>query len=297
MTTSAVCTASGVSSFGRSAVMSMPTSRMASTTARLSWWAGSDPAERTAMRPAAWWVRKAAAIWERPALWTQTNNTVEWYRWSSGARFVLVGVGAEPAACSPQGDVDESDEDRHLEQRADHPGQRLPTGCAEGADGDGDGELEVVARRGERQRGGSGVAEADALAEQEACEPHEREVDKQRQRDPRDIEGIMRDGFALEGEEQHDRDQQPVERPRPDARDELLLVPGAALAFLTDPAGREPRDQRYAEEDEHVEGDLPDRDVQTLGVEAEPAGEGREVEPAEERERDDLEDRVDRTST
>src|SRR5690625_6061313 len=87
-----------------------------------------------------------------------------------------------------------------LDQRADHPGQRLPTGCAEGADGDGDGELEVVARRGERQRGGSGVAEADALAEQEACEPHEREVDKQRQRDPRDIEGIMRDGFALEGE-------------------------------------------------------------------------------------------------
>src|SRR5699024_2565286 len=133
------------------------------------------------------------------------------------------------------------------DQRVDHHGQRLPTGCAEGAAGDGDGELAVVARRGERQRGGSGVAEADALAEQEACEPHEREVDKQRQRDPREIEGIMRDGFALEGEEQHDREQQPVERPRPDARDELLLVPGAALAFLTDPAGREPRDQRYAE--------------------------------------------------
>src|SRR5699024_11765709 len=108
------------------------------------------------------------------------------------------------------------------------------------------------------------------------------------------IESIMRNALASDGEEQHDRAQPPVQRPRPDARDELLLVPGAALALLADPAGREPRDQRYAEEDEHVEGDLPDRDVQTLGVEAEPAGEDREVEPAEERERDDLEDRVDR---
>ena len=37
----------------------------------------------------------------------------------------------------------------------------------------------------------------------------------------------------------------------------------------------------FPEEDEDVEGDLPHRDIQALSVEAQPAGEDREVEPAE----------------
>src|SRR5690625_1299948 len=203
MTTSAVFTASVVSSFGRSAVMSMSTSRMASTTAGLSWSAGSDPAERTSMRPAAWWVRNAAAIWERPALWTQTNNTVGVVSAVIGGSFLSGRGRCGPAACGPEGDVDEADEDGHLNQRTHDSGQRLSAGCAEGADGDGDGELEVVARRGERQRGRSGVAEADALAEQEACQPHECEVDQERQRDSGHVEWVGDDRLALEGEEQH----------------------------------------------------------------------------------------------
>src|SRR5699024_1901050 len=142
------------------------------------------------------------------------------------------------------------------------------------------------------QRRGAGVAETDALAEQQAREPHEREVDQQWKRDPGHIERILRDGLALEGEQQHDGEQQTVERPRPDAWDELLLVPVAALALLADPAGREPRDQRHSEEDEDVEGDLPYRYVQALGVEAEPAGEDREVEPTEHGEHHDLEERI-----
>ena len=35
----------------------------------------ADPAERTWTWPWAWWSRRAAAIWLRPALWTQTNRT------------------------------------------------------------------------------------------------------------------------------------------------------------------------------------------------------------------------------
>ena len=34
------------------------------------------PAERTSMASPARWVRNPAAIWERPALWTQTNSTL-----------------------------------------------------------------------------------------------------------------------------------------------------------------------------------------------------------------------------
>ena len=48
---------------------------MASTAAGLTLSAGAEPAERTSIRPSPRVVRNAAAIWERPALWTQTNRT------------------------------------------------------------------------------------------------------------------------------------------------------------------------------------------------------------------------------
>ena len=72
MTTSLAWTASVVSTFGLSAVMSMPSSAIASTAAGFTSSAGAEPADRTSTAPPdRWWV-KAAAIWERPALWTQT---------------------------------------------------------------------------------------------------------------------------------------------------------------------------------------------------------------------------------
>src|SRR3954468_19080869 len=75
ITTSESFTASVVRTFGISADMSMPASAMAATAAGFTFSAGWDPAERTSMAPLERVVRKAAAIWERPALWTQTNKT------------------------------------------------------------------------------------------------------------------------------------------------------------------------------------------------------------------------------
>jgi hypothetical protein len=75
MTTSEACTASVVSTFGDSREMSIPTSSMARTTWGFTASAGAEPADRTSTRSPARWVRKAAAIWDRPALCTQTNNT------------------------------------------------------------------------------------------------------------------------------------------------------------------------------------------------------------------------------
>ena len=37
--------------------------------------AGAEPADRTSTWPPDKWVRNAAAIWDRPALWTQTKST------------------------------------------------------------------------------------------------------------------------------------------------------------------------------------------------------------------------------
>ena len=72
-----------------------------------------------------------------------------------------------------------------------------------------------------------------------------------------------------------------------------LLVPLPASAGLADGAGEEAGEQREAEEDEHRLGDGPDRDVEVGGVEAEPVGKHRQVEPAEHGVHDDLEERVD----
>ena len=60
---------------GAVGVRSMPSSAIASTTAGLISSAGAVPAERTTTRSPAWWASRAAAICERPALWTQTNST------------------------------------------------------------------------------------------------------------------------------------------------------------------------------------------------------------------------------
>src|ERR1700684_1219776 len=75
MTMSAARTWPVVSRLGNSREMSRPISAMAWTTAGLSWLAGCDPAEVTRTRQAASWSRRAAAIWDRPALWVQTNST------------------------------------------------------------------------------------------------------------------------------------------------------------------------------------------------------------------------------
>src|ERR1700690_3889702 len=75
ITTSAARTTSSVSGFGNSSLMSIPSSVMASTTAGLISSAGVLPAERTWIRPRDRSLTRPAAIWLRPALWTQTNST------------------------------------------------------------------------------------------------------------------------------------------------------------------------------------------------------------------------------
>src|SRR3984957_7064927 len=75
MTTSAARTKSVVSRLGRSREMSRPISAITWTTAGLSSSAGCDPADVTRTLPAALWSSRAAAIWDRPALWVQTKRT------------------------------------------------------------------------------------------------------------------------------------------------------------------------------------------------------------------------------
>src|SRR5262249_37596325 len=60
---------------GNSWDRSRPISAITCTATGLIWSAGSEPADRTSTFPLLSAVVSAAAIWERPALCTQTNNT------------------------------------------------------------------------------------------------------------------------------------------------------------------------------------------------------------------------------
>ena len=79
--------------------MSTPTSRIASIDGRIDLDPpGSLPAERTWMRPCERSLTSPAAIWLRPALWTQTKST-------SGCSFSIaplrLGERLQPLAREP----------------------------------------------------------------------------------------------------------------------------------------------------------------------------------------------------
>src|SRR5665811_592875 len=72
--TSAAWTTSSVSGLGKASVSSIPRSARAWMTRGWIARVGCEPAERTWTLPADRCLANAAAIWERPALWTQTNR-------------------------------------------------------------------------------------------------------------------------------------------------------------------------------------------------------------------------------
>src|SRR5690606_10650074 len=142
----------------------IPTSAIAATAVGFRVPAGALPAERTSIASPARWVRNPAAIWERPALWTQTNNTVGVVmesllscRSGSGPDFGIAGSRARVDRCTGtpelvaerEGHIDQPDQHRHFDQRSHHPGERLAGGGAVGGDRDRDGEFEIITRRGE----------------------------------------------------------------------------------------------------------------------------------------------------
>ena len=74
------------------------------------------------------------------------------------------GASGKKRRRGPQRDVNEGDQHRNFDQGADDAGQRLPGGHPESADRHRDGQFEVVAGRGERQRGGALVAQSSRVS-------------------------------------------------------------------------------------------------------------------------------------
>src|SRR4051812_6156781 len=98
--TSAARTVSSAHRCGTSLLMSIPFSAIAATTAGLSCAAGSDPPEKTSRRSLPTARANAAAICDRPALWTHRNSTLG----LKSARRVRVPIAIRDA---PSADVRE----------------------------------------------------------------------------------------------------------------------------------------------------------------------------------------------
>src|SRR3954454_15656083 len=152
MTTSAARTISSVHGFGCSPVMSMSTSCIARTAEGLISLPGSEPPDHATARPAARWLNQPRAIWDRPALCTQANNTVGIELTGSGD----VGVVGEDDVDGRQVGVEvagEADGQQATGELGDDEGGRgtwadAGEGVAEGA-ADGDCRVGEAGRRGE----------------------------------------------------------------------------------------------------------------------------------------------------
>jgi len=76
ITTSEACTASVVKDLRPLSEMSMHLGHAPATARGSTWSLGNAPAERTSTRRPLRWGPGSAAIWERPALCTQTKRTL-----------------------------------------------------------------------------------------------------------------------------------------------------------------------------------------------------------------------------
>ena len=194
-----------------------------------------------------------------------------------------------------EGDVDQADEHRDLDERPDDRRERRPRVDAEDRDRHGDRQLEVVRRRREGERRRLRVVGPELPPHPERDEEHHDEVDEQRQGDAEHVERQGHDVPALEREHHDDGEEERDERDGADRRDESRLVPLAALGLDEHEPREHPREERDPEVDEDALGNRPDGDSGEVHVAEVDAHERREhlhEEPRIDRIEEHLEDRV-----
>src|SRR5665811_1327955 len=184
------------------------------------------------MRSPANSCRRPAAIWDRPALCTQTKSTaglsVMSCSWSCRRRRIAL----EEPATGPERDVDQCDQDRDFDQGPNDTGERLPRRDAIRADRHRNGQFEIISGRRERERRRLRIAQTQSVADGHPEREGDEKIGEQWERNKNHVQRLTRDGFPLQCEEQHDREEQAVESPGTDLRQEATLIPVAALSPL-----------------------------------------------------------------
>ena len=197
--------------------------------------------------------------------------------------------------------MDQTDQHRHFDERADHRGESHPGRDSEHGDGHRDGQFEIVPRRGESQRGAARVIRPGPPPEEEAEPEHQDEVNDQRHRDAQHVERQPHDGVALESEHDDNGEQQRDQSDRRNHRHEFPVIPLAPPERNEDDPTQHTRGKRDPEVDHHAGEDLPDGHIgqrfaaETLHagqIDAQQARQPRDENPRVKTEREDLENAV-----
>ena len=219
---------------------------------------------------------------------------------------LLDNFAREILPAEPQRDVHQTDEHRHLDERPDDRGKSHARGDAEDGDGHGDGQLEIVACRGEGQRGAAGVVRPDPPPEEKADPKHEDKINGQRHRDAQHVERQLHDGVPLEGEHDNNGEEQGDQRDRGNDRNEFVVIPIAPFERDENDATQHPRGERDPEVNHHAGEDLsdghigqrfPTEPLHAGQVDAEQTRQPGDEDPRVETEGHNLEDAVERDQT
>ena len=134
----------------------------------------------------------------------------------------------------PKGHVDETDQNRNLQERPDDSGKGLARVDPEDGHRNSDGEFEVIRSCREAQSGGLFISGPHLHRQEKGDKEHDHKIDKQRNGNPDHIQGKLNDVFALEREHDQDGKEKGNQGDRTDFRDEFLLVPFPSQRFETD---------------------------------------------------------------
>jgi hypothetical protein len=104
-----------------------------------------------------------------------------------------------------QGDVNETDEDRNLDEGPNHGGKSLIGADAKDSHRNSNGQLKIIARRCKRNGCSLSIVSTHFSNEKESHEPHQEKINDQRDGNPDDIQRKLNDIFSLEGEHDDNR--------------------------------------------------------------------------------------------
>jgi hypothetical protein len=196
-----------------------------------------------------------------------------------------------------QRQIYQRDHHRDLDQRSDHRCECDLRSRSEYRHRDRDRQLEVIRRCGETQCAGLAVIRVGSFGEEKTHHEHDHEVDQKRDRDTDDVHRYPDNRLAFQGEHHDDREEQCDERDGTDSRDEFPLVPVAPLDPHQVKTAGNSGDERDAEVDEYCLCDLAECDFFQVHLrdsvgKAEERGQEFDEKPREDREEQNLEDRV-----
>jgi len=156
--------------------------------------------------------------------------------------------------------MDQSDQRRHLNQRADNSSKRNSRIKTEDSNGYGNCQFKIIAGCSEGYSNCFGIVCAYLDSHPKANQKHYYKVDQQRDGNAYHVERDGNDEFPLEAEHNNDGKEQCHQGDWTDFRNKLILIPVTSSALQQDKSCNHAREKWYAKIDGDAFSDLGDGD-------------------------------------